>query len=271
MSPWKSRFTCCSILPANPNFRCVIQPSSFTQRSHLPQSILRPLFSSLLGSPMVYTIADPPPSMKSHFSIPSTSAWAIVALKDHDYTIPAAVYSTSTSASSLKKDPTEIDLIKTWLLHNRLPTAIELTQDSFQSVMNSPARPLVVLAAVTPNIKDKVQERMEEIGQRWRARTQGSGMLSENGKERPIVFAWMDIGKWKDWMKSMYGIKYKGSLELDDVEVVVTDHKVSHPHFLSAYFIYILLPCSKGTRLLRHRPCWVAHQIDLIAKRVLYA
>ncbi|KAJ3865039.1 protein disulfide isomerase [Lentinula novae-zelandiae] len=188
-------------------------------------SILRPLFSSLLGSPMVYTIADPPPSMKSHFSIPSTSAWAIVALKDHDYTIPAAVYSTSSSASSLKKDPTEIDLIKTWLLHNRLPTAIELTQDSFQSVMNSPARPLVVLAAVTPNIKDKVQERMEEIGQKWRARTQGSGMLSENGKERPIVFAWMDIGKWKDWMKSMYGIKYKGSLELDDVEVVVTDHK----------------------------------------------
>ncbi|KAJ4471993.1 protein disulfide isomerase [Lentinula aciculospora] len=188
-------------------------------------SLLRPLFSSLLGSPMVYTIADPPQSITSRFAVPSTSTWAIVALKDHDYTTPSAVYSTSISASSLRRDVSELDHIKTWLSHNRLPTTTELTQDSFQSVMNSPARPLVVLAAVTPGTKGKVQVRMEEIGQKWRTRTQGSGMLVGNGEDRPIVFAWMDLEKWKDWMKSMYGIKYKGSLELDDVEVVIADHR----------------------------------------------
>ncbi|KAJ3996888.1 protein disulfide isomerase [Lentinula boryana] len=199
----------------------LLYPSS--DRKLLP--FLRPLFSSLLGSPMVYTIADPPQSMKSRFSIPSASAWAIVALKDHDSTTPSAVYLASTSASSSQHDDSTLEHIKTWLLHNRLPTTIELTQDSFQSVMNSPARPLVVLAAVTPTLKVKVQERIEEIGRKWRTRTQGSGMLGINGEERPVVFAWMDIEKWKDWMKSMYGITYKGTLELDDVEVVIADHK----------------------------------------------
>ncbi|KAJ3713890.1 thioredoxin-like protein [Lentinula raphanica] len=188
-------------------------------------SVLKPLFSSLLGSPMVYTISDPPQSMKSRFSIPSTSSWAIVALRDHDFDTPSAVYSSSRSASSVQHDDSELGLIKTWLLHNRLPTTTELTQESFQSVMNSPARPLVVLAAVSPSITIEAREHMEAIGKKWRERTSGSGLLQVNGEKRPVVFAWMDLQKWKDWMKSMYGITHKSSLEIDSVDVVIADHK----------------------------------------------
>jgi len=188
-------------------------------------TVLKPLFASLLGSPVVYTIADPPSSLTSRFSIPSTAKWSIVALKDHDFSTPSAIYSTSASATSLQSS--KLDDIKTWLSVNRLPTTVELTQDTFQSVMNSPARPLVVLAAVTKSTKDKVEERMELIGKKWRLRTDGKGMIrdAQNGVDRPVVFAWMDMERWKDWMKSMYGIKNKGSVALDDIDVIIADHK----------------------------------------------
>ncbi|KAF9076692.1 protein disulfide isomerase [Rhodocollybia butyracea] len=201
----------------------LVYPSS--ERNLL--SALRPLFAPLLGSPSVYAVADPPFSLWSQFSIPSTSTWALVAFKDHDITAPSGLYSSSVSSTSLRHNDTQNNQIKSWLFRNRLPTTTELTQDTFQSVMNSPARPLVVLAAVTSSNKDRVQQRMEEIGKIWRAATAGTGMLSGKGKseERPVVFAWMDIERWKDWMKSMYGIKNKGFLELDDVDVVIADHQ----------------------------------------------
>ncbi|KIK54363.1 hypothetical protein GYMLUDRAFT_48733 [Collybiopsis luxurians FD-317 M1] len=189
-------------------------------------SVLKPLFAPLLGSPAVYTVSDPPSSLTSRLSLPPSS-WAIVSFKDHDFATPSAIYTSQTPSSQLRHQSASLDEIKSWLSLHRLPTTSELTQDSFQSIMNSPARPLVVLAAVSSGTKDKVQARMEELGQKWRARTGGSGMLTKGSKERPVVFAWMDVERWKDWMSSMYGIKSKGSAstELEDIDVVIADHK----------------------------------------------
>lgn len=101
---------------------------------------------------------------------------------------------------------------------------VELTQDTFQQVMNAPQEPLVVIAAVTKENKDKVKERFREISKKWRIRTLGSGITHE----RDVVFAWMDAERWSDWMKSMYGISKGGEHHetLDEVRVVIADHKV---------------------------------------------
>lgn len=101
---------------------------------------------------------------------------------------------------------------------------VELTQDTFQQVMNAPQEPLVVIAAVTKENKDKVKERFREISKKWRIRTSGSGITHE----RDVVFTWMDAERWSDWMKSMYRISKGGEHHetLDEVRVVIADHKV---------------------------------------------
>lgn len=90
--------------------------------------------------------------------------------------------------------------------------------------MNAPHKPLVVLGAVTKDNKEKVKEKFEEIGSKWRVRTHGTGRV--NGTGREVIFAWMDVERWKDWMKSMYGITAKSSDELEDVDIVIADHQV---------------------------------------------
>ncbi|KIK54359.1 hypothetical protein GYMLUDRAFT_903378 [Collybiopsis luxurians FD-317 M1] len=57
----------------------------------LTQSVLKPLFAPLLGSPTVYTVSDPPSSLTSRLSLPPSS-WAIVSFKDHDFATPSAIY-----------------------------------------------------------------------------------------------------------------------------------------------------------------------------------
>jgi hypothetical protein len=52
---------------------------------------------------------------------------------------------------------------------NRLPTTFELTQDTFQSVMNAPQSPLVVIAAVTKENKEKVTDQFRDVGKKWQA------------------------------------------------------------------------------------------------------
>jgi thioredoxin domain-containing protein 5 len=138
-----------------------------------------------------------------------------VALKDHDIQTPSSVL--HEHISSEKK-------LNTWLLSHRLSTTVELTQDTFQQVMNAPQEPLVVIAAVTKANKDKVKERFRDIGKKWRFKTEGSGIIYG----RDVVFSWMDVERWSDWMKSMYGISKGGDGDgnLDDVRVIIADHKV---------------------------------------------
>ncbi|THV07435.1 thioredoxin-domain-containing protein [Dendrothele bispora CBS 962.96] len=185
---------------------------------------LTPFFAPLFGAPMVYTIADPPSSLSKQFSSTGASGWVLVAFKDHDFQTPSAVYSSTSPAAAISGSK-EAEAISQWIQDNKLPTTIELTQDTFQSIMNAPSRPLVVLTGVTSYNKDKVQSKFEEIAKKWRRKTNGSGAVSGLKGTRPIVFAWMDLDRWKDWMKSMYGIT-KGSQEVDDLAVVIADHQV---------------------------------------------
>jgi len=95
--------------------------------------------------------------------------------------------------------------------------------------MNAPHAPLVVIAAGPEALKEKIMQRLTDVGKKWRMRTHGTGIV--HGRE--VVFAWMDCGRWADWMKSMYGIKEKHEEahdsdrdELEDIKVVIADHSV---------------------------------------------
>ncbi|KAG6813179.1 hypothetical protein H0H92_013299 [Tricholoma furcatifolium] len=169
----------------------------------------------LLGSPPIYTSSSA--SLFSTYHIPQTSTWALLVFKDHIHATPTSIlHERAVPVSSSG------DAIREWLLKQRLPTTLELSQDTFQSVMNAPQAPLVVIAAVTPSMQDRVVQRIREVGKKWRAYTKGSGVV--NGRE--VVWTWMDAERWKDWMKSMYGIVVQdGEENLEEVRVVVTDHQ----------------------------------------------
>jgi len=77
--------------------------------------------------------------------------------------------------------------------------------------MNAPHKPLVVIAAVNENGKEKVAEKMKEIGKKWRVR-KGKG-------SRDVVFTWMDADKWASWLKNMYGVKVT-----EEPAVIIADH-----------------------------------------------
>ncbi|KAJ7593435.1 protein disulfide isomerase [Mycena floridula] len=178
---------------------------------------LAPQFSALLGTPMVYTISKPPESLYTQFGIPSTAPFSLVALKDHDSKTVTGSYSPSQAVvnNAVKAE------VAQWLATNRLPSITELTQDSFQTVMNAPHKPLVVLAAVTKDSKASVQDWFTDVSKKWRVHTKGTAKSA--GRE--VIFAWMDVERWQDWMKSMYGMSVKSGSDLADVEVVIADHQ----------------------------------------------
>jgi hypothetical protein len=100
--------------------------------------------------------------------------------------------------------------------------------------MNAPQAPLVVIAAVSEGpMKEKVEERLRDVGKKWRVRTEGSGIV--NGRE--VVWALMDKTRWGQWLKSMYGIQ-KDVVEggFEDVKVIVADHSVSFFFFFGREF-----------------------------------
>ncbi|KAJ7154694.1 protein disulfide isomerase [Mycena filopes] len=175
--------------------------------SHLIKTVGR-LASPLLGSPLIYTSSAP--ELFKRYKIPASTPWAVIALKDRD----------PETASSMYIGEADADLTS-WLLANRLPTSLELMQDTFQSVMNAPHAPLVVIAAVTKDTRDKVAERFRDIGLKWRVHTGGTGVFAG----RAVVFTWMDAEKWEGWMKSMYGLRKSRGSDVEEVRVVIADHK----------------------------------------------
>lgn len=184
------------------------------------QNSARKASAHLLGSPPVY--ASNSRDLFSRYGVPSSASWALLAFKDHDADKPAGhLYGFPT---------TPLSSMKHWFMTHRIPSFLELSSDSFQSVMNAPQEPLVVIAAVTEQMQGKAKLRLEQLAKEWRAKTGGSGEM--NGRE--VVFTWMDAEKWKDWLKSMYGIKkHHDQDELDDIKVVIADHKVRDSCFLS--------------------------------------
>ncbi|KAK7051384.1 hypothetical protein VNI00_004884 [Paramarasmius palmivorus] len=172
---------------------------------------LKPLFLPLLGQPTILTLPDPSAALLKRLGLSTTSSeWHLVALKNHDLNHPTSTYSSSTS--TINKDE-----ISKWLHTNRLPGTTELTRDTFQSIMNSPLKPLVVIAATSASSASATRGRLEELGRAWLRQRQGKG--SKEGSRREVVFAYMDAERWKDWLKSMYGIKPGSS------GVVVADHQ----------------------------------------------
>ena len=207
--------------------------SFLSSNDHPLQDLVRKAAAPLLGSPVIYSSSDP--FLFTRFSIPQTSTWALIALKDHDAQTPSSIHH--------ERESSEEKLI-TWLNTHRLSTTVELTQDTFQSVMNAPQAPLVLIAAVTHQNEHKVRERLNDLGKQWRIRTQGSGLTNM----REIVFASMDADKWKDWLKSMYGIQQVPGQHdgLEAVKAVIADHKVP---FMLIYHIVIRGPDNYPQRL----------------------
>jgi len=138
----------------------------------------------------------------------------MLAFKDHDSDNPA---------SHLHGFPTTpVETMRTWLMSHRTPSFVELSSGSFQSIMNAPQEPLVLIAAVTEKVRDQAMVALKTLATEWKLKTGGSGEL--NGKQ--VIFTYMDAEKWEKWLKSMYGIKKHHDDDLADVKVVIADHKV---------------------------------------------
>ncbi|KAI0655239.1 thioredoxin-domain-containing protein [Cubamyces menziesii] len=144
----------------------------------------------LFGSPPLLTSTSS--AFYEHYNIkPGTPA--IVALKDGDPDVPAAVYTFSRPLSTAQERQGLVD----WLVHNRLPTALELDSDNFQDVMNAPHKPLVVIVGTPKNEMEQVAREVRTLARQWR----------DARETVPVVFTWMDADKWGSWLKSMYGVK----------------------------------------------------------------
>lgn len=163
----------------------------------------------MLGSPPLYISSAP--ELFTHFALPSTSDFSLIALKDGDVSAAAHLqFNAQTSVEELSK----------WLQTNRLPLAMELGEGSFQEVMNAESKPLVVLVSVTtPGIeRDQIVETVRRLAAQWR--TTGATQYTPAQGARHVVFVWMDQERWTSWLKSMYGIK-------GPTQVVIIDHSVS--------------------------------------------
>jgi thioredoxin domain-containing protein 5 len=163
----------------------------------------------------IYTSSSP--ELFTRFSI--STPWALLALKDFDASGATAVYH--------KRFADKANISK-WLIANRIPTTVELSQETFQLVMNAPHKPLVVIASVNKGKKEKVAEKMKEIGKKWRVRKLNKG-------NRDVVFTWMDTDKWASWLKNMYGVK-----ATEEPTVIIADHSVSVQNPLELSMLHLL-------------------------------
>lgn len=168
----------------------------------------------LLGSVPIYTSSSP--ELFTRFSI--STPWALLALKDFDASSATAIYHNELA------DKAEISK---WLLANRVPTTVELNQETFQLVMNAPHKPLVVISPVNKSTREKIAEKIKDIGKKWKVRRLNKG-------NRDVVFAWMDADKWASWLKNMYGVQ-----ATDEPVVVIADHGVSVKY--SLLFVFLLM------------------------------
>lgn len=171
-----------------------------------------------MGSPTVLSSRDH--ELRSKFQLPSEYAKTpvLLSIKDkipYEYTSVFAFKSGHKDEETLSKD------LLTWAMNNRIPSALQLDQESFQKVMNAPHHPLVVIAATVPSEEAHTIEIINESSRLWR---QQVGSVSQSGD---VIFTWMDLDKWASWLKSMYGIK-----DVSKTTVVITDHQVSEFFFL---------------------------------------
>ena len=161
-----------------------------------------------MGSPPLYISSAP--ELFTHFALPITSDFSLIALKDGN----------ASAAAHLRFDAqTSVEELSKWLQAHRLPLAMELSEGSFQEVMNAESKPLVVLVSVTTSgiERDQIVETVHSLAAQWR-RT-GATQYTPAQRARQVVFVWMDQERWASWLKSMYGVK-------GPTQVVIVDHSV---------------------------------------------
>ncbi|KAI0666173.1 thioredoxin-domain-containing protein [Trametes maxima] len=158
----------------------------------------------LFGSPPLYTSTAS--TFYDHFNLKPGTA-ALIALKDNEPNVPAAIYPIPRPVSTADERQALVD----WLLRHRLPTALELDSDNFQDVMAAPHKPLVVVvAAPAPDLPRAARE-VGALARQWRDAREAA----------PVVFAWMDADKWGKWLKGMYGVV---PVEGGPLQAVVANH-----------------------------------------------
>ncbi|KAH9986801.1 thioredoxin-domain-containing protein [Russula vinacea] len=215
----------------------------------------------LLGSPPLFISSAP--EFFTHFALPVTSDFSLIALKDGDTSAAAQLwFSAQTSVEDLSK----------WLQTHRLPLAMEISEGSFQEVMNAESRPLVVLVSVTASgvERDQIVGTVRGLAAQWR-RTSATQYTPTPGA-RQVVFAWMDQERWTSWLKSMYGIK-------GPAQVVIVDHsrlvyfdttRTGSPLTLDDATIFPALgDAMKGTLSVRHSENIVERLARSINKKLL--
>ena len=144
------------------------------------------------------------PDLFKRFSI--SEPWALLAFKDQDLSNPTSTY----------YNPYDHQAgLSQWLQANRIATSVELSQDTFQVVMNAAHKPLVVVVPVTKATEKDISLKVREIGKKWKAKKTNKG-------SREVVFTWMDAEKWAKWLKTMYGITAS-----EEPSVIIADHEVS--------------------------------------------
>lgn len=227
--------------------------------------------SVLLGSPTVYTSSSA--ELFNRYHIPAGAPFALIAFKDHDDVSPTSMFSADKNGRPKKA------ILEQWLLQNRIPTVVELSQDNFQAIMNPPSAPgasvvppLVFLVPSTDSSVLKISERLKNVAREWKIKTGGTGLMGEHSRAlRQVIFAWMDQERWGDWIKSMYGIPKRSpdSTSLDDMRVALVDHAVSPSVLLpleGCILTYSLCDGHVGISLLGHGFEWSYDQVDIVCQ-----
>ncbi|CAL1709319.1 unnamed protein product [Somion occarium] len=156
----------------------------------------------LFGSPPIYVSSSP--RLFQHFSLDSSRPY-LLALKDNDSGVPVTIYEFHWSTAADDKE-----ILRHWLLSNRLPISMELDSDTFQEVMNAPNKPLVVIAATSEANLPEIIERLKDVAKRWRA----------NKGATNVVFTWMNSDKWTKWLKIYYDSdQYGGKIQLSPASI----------------------------------------------------
>jgi len=68
--------------------------------------------------------------------------------------------------------------------------------------MNPPQVPLVVIVAGEGTVKEKAEQWLKDVAEKWRVRTEGSGVAHG----RDIVGTVMDKTRWA-WLESHHGVR----------------------------------------------------------------
>lgn len=135
----------------------------------------------------VYTSSDP--KFYSNLSIanpPPTSV--LLSFSSHD---PKPITSIAI--------PAEGDKLERFVNNNKQPTVLDLTEDSYTSIMKNDARALAVIGAVRSGAEGAVDRAtLLKTARAWK----------RGGRpfDQPVWFVTVDAGVWEKWLAKMVGI-----------------------------------------------------------------